>query len=110
VLPPIGAQGLNLGLRDAALAVELVSEMVKNGGDPGARPVLDTYDRRRRRDVLPRSVLTDLLNRTLLSDMLPAQGLRSLGLAALGHGGPLRRFVMRQGMGNPADLPRMMQP
>ena len=33
VIPPIGAQGLNLGLRDAASIAELVAEARRDGGD-----------------------------------------------------------------------------
>ena len=36
ILPPIGAQGLNLGLRDAATLADCVGEARKHGGDPGS--------------------------------------------------------------------------
>ena len=36
ILPPIGAQGLNLGLRDAATLADCVGEALKRGGDPGS--------------------------------------------------------------------------
>jgi 2-octaprenyl-6-methoxyphenol hydroxylase len=41
----------------------------------------------------------DALNRSLLSDFLPLQGLRGAGLFALGRIAPLRRALMRQGLG-----------
>ena len=74
VIPPIGAQGLNLSLRDAALAVELISEAQAAGEDIGARALMKTYDSRRRIDVFPRQLAIDLLNRTLISSFLPFQG------------------------------------
>jgi 2-octaprenyl-6-methoxyphenol hydroxylase len=54
--------------------------------------------------------LVDLLNRSLLSDFLPVQALRGLGLHLLANVGPLRRLVMQGGMGAPGNLPRLMQP
>ena len=99
VIPPIGAQGLNLGLRDAATIGELAIAAHREGGDIGAEDVLAAYDKMRRGDVAGRTLAIDLLNRTLLSDFLPVQGLRGLGLYLLDRIGPLRRAVMREGLG-----------
>lgn len=109
VLPPIGAQGLNLGLRDAATIAELAVEAARAGEDIGGDLLLATYDRRRRADVQSRSVAIDLLNRTLLSDFLPAQAMRGLGLYAMDRIKPLRRFVMREGVAPRASEPRLMR-
>ncbi len=95
VFPPIGAQGLNLGLRDVQ---ELASVAARHPDDPGAPAALAEYDRRRRPDVLARTGAVTLLNRSLLSDMLPAQIVRSAGLSALGAFAPLRAFFMREGL------------
>jgi len=105
VVPPIGAQGLNLGLRDAASIGELIATARRAGGDLGAPELLARYDRMRRTDVGTRSVAIDLLNRSLLTDFLPVQGARGLGLYLLDRVGPLRRAVMREGV-----APRMAQP
>ena len=109
VLPPIGAQGLNLGMRDAALIAELAGDAVSAGQDPGGGDVLAEYDRRRRLDIVPRTAAVDLLNRSLFSGMLPLHGLRGLGLFMLDTVGPLRRAVMREGMEPQHELPRLMQ-
>jgi 2-octaprenyl-6-methoxyphenol hydroxylase len=108
VIPPIGAQGLNLGLRDAATISELVVEARRAGGDVGSPALLAGYDRMRRRDVTGRTVAVDLLNRSLLSDFLPVQGARGLGLYVLNRIAPLRRAVMREGV-EPAAQPRLMR-
>lgn len=108
VIPPIGAQGLNLSLRDAASAVELLSEGKSDEADIGGRSVQAAYDTRRRRDVFPRQMSINILNRTLVSSFLPFQSARSLGLAALQIVGPLRRSVMRQGLAPTDNLPRTM--
>lgn len=98
VLPPIGAQGLNMGLRDAADVVEIVRTALMNGDDVGADDVLQRYERDRRVDIFSRTFAVDLANRTLLSDFLPVQSLRAAGLHALNSIGPIRRMAMREGL------------
>src|SRR5206468_10071257 len=55
VLPPIGAQGLNLGLRDAADIAGIVREAMLSGEDPGSPRVLKGYDSARRSDIASRT-------------------------------------------------------
>lgn len=98
VVPPIGAQGLNLGLRDAADIARLASEAIAAGQDPGSDVVLRRYDRARRPDILSRTFAIDIANRSLLNDFLPLQPVRAVGLHLLGAIGPLRRFAMREGL------------
>jgi 2-octaprenyl-6-methoxyphenol hydroxylase len=94
VMPPIGAQGLNLGFRDAADLARCAAEEA----DPGAGSVLKAYEDARRSDVFTRTIAADLLNRTLIANSSFLQLARSTGLAALSVAGPLRRLAMRQGM------------
>ena len=98
VLPPIGAQGLNMGLRDAADIAEMVGQAVLSGQDPGAPEVLRRYNGARRADVFSRTLAIDIANRSLLSDFLPLQMLRAAGLHLIGSIGPLRRVAMREGL------------
>jgi len=109
VIPPIGAQGLNLGLRDAAGIGELAIAAHRDGGDLGGGDVLDAYEKMRRADVGTRTLAIDLLNRTLLTDFLPVQSLRGLGLYMIDRIGPLRRAVMREGVAPAAAQPRLMR-
>jgi 2-octaprenyl-6-methoxyphenol hydroxylase len=92
--PPIGAQGLNLGLRDvkALIAATLA------GDDVGAADALERYGARRAADVAFRTAAVAGLNRSLLADCAPVDLARGLGLAALGAIGPLRRLTMREGV------------
>jgi len=108
VIPPIGAQGLNLGLRDAATIAELTAEARRSDADVGSHELLAQYDHLRRADVTSRSVAIDVLNRSLLSDFLPVQGARGFGLYLLDRIAPLRRAVMREGV-EPAAQPRLMR-
>jgi len=95
VFPPIGAQGLNLGIRDIEGLVGAINAV---RGDPGAPEVLAAYERSRRADIMARSAAVNLLNRSLLSDMLPAQLARAAGLALLAAAPPLRALFMREGL------------
>jgi 2-octaprenyl-6-methoxyphenol hydroxylase len=94
VLPPIGAQGLNLGLRDvkALIAATLASD------DVGAADALEGYAARRAADVAFRTAAVAGLNCSLLADCAPVDLARGLGLAALDAIGPLRRLAMREGV------------
>jgi 2-octaprenyl-6-methoxyphenol hydroxylase len=98
VLPPIGAQGLNMGLRDAADIAEIIGQALLSAEDPGAPEVLKRYDGARRADVFSRTLAIDIANRSLLSDFLPLQTLRAAGLHLIGSIGPLRRLAMREGL------------
>lgn len=109
VIPPVGAQGLNLGLRDAATIAELAIAAHRAGHDIGGELVLAQYETMRRADVGSRTVAVDLLNRSLLTDLLPVQGMRGLGLYMLDRIGPLRRAVMREGVAPRAAQPRLMR-
>jgi 2-octaprenyl-6-methoxyphenol hydroxylase len=98
VVPPIGAQGLNMGLRDAADVADIVREAMVSGEDPGSPQVLKRYNSARRADVTSRTFAIDMANRSLLSDFLPMQTLRAAGLHLIGSIGPLRRLAMREGL------------
>lgn len=107
VFPPIGAQGLNLGLRDVAHLAEAIQ--LSGAGDPGGEAVLSAYHRRRQLDVGSRTIGVDIADRALLADALPIQVLRAAGLAAVGGIGPLKRFLMREAMVPAFGAPRAMR-
>ena len=107
LFPPIGAQGLNLGLRDAVTVAEIAGDIHRRGGDIADATV--EYDRRRRPDITSRTVAVDLINRSLLSDFLAVQGLRGLGLYVIDRIGPLRRAAMREGVAPRTGLPSLMR-
>lgn len=96
--PPIGAQGLNLGFRDIGDLGAVLSDAKAGGTDPGSGKVTSAYNRRRRADIYLRTGAVDALNRSLLTDFLPVQAARAVGLSALKNIGPLRSFFMREGI------------
>ncbi len=99
VFPPIGAQGLNLGLRDVEAIVACAVEARNEGRDIGGPEALGAYERSRRPDIALRTGVVDGLNRALLTHFAPADFARGAALATLSAIGPLRRFVMREGLG-----------
>jgi 2-octaprenyl-6-methoxyphenol hydroxylase len=109
VVPPIGAQGLNLGLRDGATIAEVVADARRENLDIGAPEVMARYDKARRADVTSRTIAIDLLNRSLLTGFLPAHGARGLSLYLIDRIGPLRRALMREGVSPVASQPRLMR-
>ncbi|HUG61244.1 MAG TPA: UbiH/UbiF family hydroxylase [Methylomirabilota bacterium] len=96
--PPIGAQGLNLGIRDIAALADIVGRARARGDDVGGPGVLDRYASARRTDVLTRTFGVDLLNRSLLTDFLPVQVARSVAMQIARDVGPLRKLMMREGL------------
>ena len=105
VLPPIGAQGLNMGLRDAADMADILRDVLSSGDDPGSPQVLSRFESARRSDIASRTFVIDMANRSLLSDLLPVQWARAVGLHLIGAVGPLRRLAMREGLA-PSWWPR----
>lgn len=105
VVPPIGAQGLNMSLRDAALAADLILA----SKDAGSESLMAEYNALRRAEVLPRQQLIDLMNKSLLLGLLPLDGARALSLSALHYVGPLKRFIMEHGMQPKRNLPYAMR-
>lgn len=96
--PPIGAQGLNLGLRDAADLLAAVRSVDRTSPDWGVTVSLD-YASRRSSDLARTGTMVDTLFRSLLTDMLPSQALRAGGLWALKLSPQLRRQAFAVGMG-----------
>ena len=109
VIPPIGAQGLNLGLRDVAAVIELATQARRVGADIGSEALLTAYDSARSSDISTRATAIDTLNRSLISDFLPLHLVRGAGLHALNTLPWLRRIVMREGLHPTGHVPPLMR-
>ena len=83
VIHPIAGQGLNLGLRDAAVLAELICDHARLGLDIGADDLLQSYQRQRRFDNFIMAAATDSINRLFGNDVGPLRLLRDLGLGVV---------------------------
>lgn len=96
--PPIGAQGLNLGLRDVA-SLNACLKAANPGSYGWADAVSRSYGAARRTDLVRTGLFVNGLFSSLLSPHLPAQALRSAGLWGLKTFPMLRRRAISFGMG-----------
>lgn len=94
VMPPIGAQGLNMSLKDLATLLELAQT-----GDLGGRKMLDAYQRKRHPDIKLRVKGIDALNRASQAGAPFVQDLRVAGIKALYGAAPVRKTLMKLGLG-----------
>lgn len=97
VVPPIGAQGLNMSLNDLRCLLDLALARPEGLGDA---QMLDTYHNARIRDVKLRVQGIDLLNRTSMLGARPLRDVRAFGLNALYSLAPVRKAMMRTGLGS----------
>ena len=95
--PPIGAQGLNLGLRDVADLATVLGEGRDGAG--WATGVTTAYAARRAADLSRTGGVVNTLFRSLISDLLPAQAARATGLWTLKLLPGLRKRAFDLGMG-----------
>ncbi|ARJ69434.1 UbiH/UbiF family hydroxylase [Paracoccus contaminans] len=93
VAPPIGAQGLNMSLADLSVLLDLMT------ADPGNAAALDAYARARRPEALARLAGIDALNRASMLRARPLRDLRAAALGAMHALAPVRRTMMRAGLG-----------
>ncbi len=96
VMPPIGAQGLNTSLADITCLLDLA---VADPGAIGDTPMLDRYDRLRRPEVTARVMGIDALNRAAMAGAAPFRDLRGAVLGLLHGAPPVRKALMRAGLG-----------
>lgn len=94
VVPPIGAQGLNMSMADLGCLLALATP--EGLGSPA---MLSAYTRRRWPEVALRIAGVDVLNRASMARAQPLRELRAAGLNAMYAAAPIRRGLMRLGMG-----------
>ena len=102
---PVGAQGFNLGLRDALTLAELLRAAAAVGDDPGSATLLAQHAERRAADRSATTRFSDDLVRLMGNDFAPLRLVRSLGFHALDRIAPLKRRFALRGMGFRGDTP-----
>ena len=107
-LHPIGAQGFNLGLRDALTLAELIETRCRDAaGHPGASGLLAAYAARRSEDRERTLAMSHGLARLSASDAPWLRPLRSLGLLALDRLPSARAWLVGGAMGYRGDVPAL---
>ncbi|TXN31805.1 2-octaprenyl-6-methoxyphenyl hydroxylase [Methylobacterium sp. WL19] len=109
VIHPIAGQGLNLGLADAASLAEEITEALRLGLDPGAKDVLQRYERSRRFDTFAMAAATDGLNRLFSNDILPVRLMRDLGLGLVDRMPGLKSLFIGEASASRGASPRLMR-
>ncbi len=107
VIPPIGAQGMNLGLRDAAHLAEILKEHTSL--EAQINVIEEKYNHSRKSDISSRTFVIDILNKSLLINNISLKSMRSAGLTALRNFKSLRQLIMQQGLGDEQSLPKLMK-
>lgn len=108
VFSPIGAQGLNLSLRDVGTLAEVLIDAARLGEDIGCQNVLSRYEDRRRLDIQSHVAGIDGLNRVVANNLSFVGELRRLGLKGLNSIPALKSFVMNQGLNPKMDEGRIV--
>lgn len=106
---PVGGQGLNMGIRDAAALAEVLASAYQQGEDVGTLSVLRRYERWRRRENWVILSFTDLLNRSFSNQFLPLVLLRRMGIVLLRNVRPLKRLALSLMTGRLGRIPRLVQ-
>lgn len=96
VMPPIGAQGLNMSLADMASLLDLAADNRDTLGQPA---MLTAYEKARHSDMRLRVTGIDALNRTSMAASPLIHDLRAMGVKALHDAAPIRHRLMKLGLG-----------
>ncbi|NEQ25883.1 MAG: FAD-dependent hydroxylase [Microcoleus sp. SIO2G3] len=92
---PVGGQGLNMGIRDAAALAQVLQTAQQHKQDLGSLAVLKRYDRWRRYENWVVLAFTDILNRSFSNQWLPMVKLRRLVLRLIIYWSFPRRLLLR---------------
>ncbi len=105
---PVGGQGLNLGIRDAAALAQVLQQANSNGEDIGDIAVLKRYENWRKLENLVILGFTDILDRLFSTDWLPIVLIRRLGLLLMRHIQPLKLFSLKLMTGLKGKQPQVV--
>ena len=106
---PVGGQGLNMGIRDAASLAQVLQTADQQGQDIGTVKVLKRYEGWRKLENLAILGFTDLLDRLFSNNWLPVVAIRRLGLWMMSYLKPLKIFALRLMTGLLGRTPKLAQ-
>jgi 2-octaprenyl-6-methoxyphenol hydroxylase len=104
---PVGGQGLNLGIRDAAALAEIIHTASKNRQDIGNISILKQYEGWRKKENLAILGFTDLLDRVFSNNLLPVVIIRRLGLWLMQRVPILKIFALKLMIGLKGKTPKL---
>jgi len=107
VVHPLAGQGVNLGLLDAAVLVELLVDARREKEDPGALRVLRHYERWRKSEVAFMSSAIDAFDRFLAHGRGPISRMTQKGLGWVNRSHELKRFFVSRALGTAGELPQV---
>lgn len=96
--PPIGAQGLNLSIRDAHDAVSTIADASVSGESIASMRIASKYTAKRRSDVWARTYGVDMLNRSLLSRSPLMHAGRAIAMGATRISPSMKKGLMMAGL------------
>lgn len=106
---PVGGQGLNLGIRDAASLAQILIAAHNQGQDIGSLSVLKEYETWRKKENLAILGFTDFLDRFFSNNWLPIVIVRRLGLWLMSNLQPLKIFALKLMTGLKGKTPKLAQ-
>jgi 2-octaprenyl-6-methoxyphenol hydroxylase len=98
VIHPLGAQGLNLSLRDVGALAEILTDAARAGADIGSKVILEQYEKRRFADVQGRVLGTENFVKLVANNNPVIHKMRRAGLKTVSSFSPLRFLAMTQGL------------
>ena len=104
---PVGGQGLNLGIRDAAALAQIIKEAHSTGQDIGNIKVLKSYERWRKLENLAILGFTDVLDRVFSNKFLPVVIARRFGLWVMQRVPLVRIFNLKLMIGLKGKTPEL---
>lgn len=106
---PIAGQGLNLGLRDVGALVDVLTDGMRLGLEPGDAQVLARYETWRGLDSFMVALATDGLTRLFGVPGKTASAIRRLGMAGVQRTSMLKNWFMDEARGVTGDLPELLR-
>jgi len=105
---PLAGLGVNLGLRDAMVRAQEISDARRFDEDWGDMAVLDRYMKQRMPDVLSVMASMESFHQLFTHDFPGLKELRGLGMRLVGNSGPVKKLLMRNSTGLSLPVPKQI--
>jgi len=106
---PLAGQGVNLGLLDATCLAQTIAELANSQQDIAHGPTLNKFSRHRKTQAAEMIAAMEIIKQTFAIKAKPLQILRGLGVSLLDNISPLKQILIKQAIGDVAELPKLAQ-